>query len=541
MIGSTAGQPYSDFDVAGDRNNVLALYYNQGFPDAAFHSSVEPVPDTSSSPSPRVRLTYNIEEGPQIRVARVLIAGYEHTLPHVIEREIQLRPGQPLSEGSIVETQRRLYNLGIFNRVSIAPQNPAGTDSLKTIDLLVEEAMRYTFAYGLGVEAQRLGSAGSGPTAEPLHFSPRATIELTKLNLTGRADTLSFKVRASTLQGRALVSYNATNLFGKPKLSMQLTALYDKTRDVLTFTSTRSEGSVQLTDQATRSTSLLFRYVYRNVQASNLNSTITPEEIPLFSQPTQVSFFSITWLRDRRDSAVDPTRGSFNTLDVDFAAKQIGSSASFARSTFQNATYSHIGPRLVFARSTRLGIEQPVDGSAPIDIPLPERFFAGGGTTLRGFGLNQAGPRDPATGFPVGGQAMLIFNQQLQFPMTLPGIGNRVGGAVFYDAGNIFSSWSQVSMRVSPVAPVFSASSPNVCLTNCTNQLSYFSHTLGFELRYHTPVGPVSIDLAYQLNPARFLVPSGNSPTCTNTAVTTCLMLSRLPAFQFFVNLGSTF
>lgn len=541
VIGSTAGQPYSDFNVAGDRNNVLALYYNQGFPNAAFRSSVEPVPDAASDSGPRVRLTYVIDEGAQIRVARVLIAGYEHTRPNVIEREIQLRAGQPLSEGSIVETQRRLYNLGVFNRVSIAPQNPTGTDSLKTIDLLVEEAMRYTFAYGLGVEAQRLGSAGTGPTAEPLSFSPRATIELTKLNLTGRADTLSFKVRASTLQGRALLSYNATNYFGKPKLSLQLTALYDKTRDVLTFTSTRSEGSVQLTDQATRATSLLFRYVYRHVQASNLNSTITPEEIPLFSQPTQVSFFSMTWLRDRRDSPVDPSRGSFNTLDVDFAAKQIGSSASFVRSTFQNATYTHIGPRLVFARSTRLGIEQPVAGSAPIDIPLPERFFAGGGTTLRGFGLNQAGPRDPGTGFPVGGQAMLMFNQQLQFPMTLPYVGNQVGGAVFYDAGNIFSSWSQVTLRLSPLAPVFSGSSPNICVTNCANQLSYFSHTLGFELRYHTPVGPVSIDLAYQLNPARFLVPSANSSTCTTSAVTTCLMLARLPAFQFFVNLGSTF
>jgi outer membrane protein assembly factor BamA len=136
---------------------------------------------------------------------------------------------------------------------------------------------------------------------------------------------------------------------------------------------------------------------------------------------------------------------------------------------------------------------------------------------------------------------MLIFNQQLQFPMTLPWIGNRAGGAVFYDAGNIFSSWSQVSLRTAPVAPGFSTSSPNICLTNCTNQLSYFSHTLGFELRYHTPVGPVSIDLAYQLNPARFLVPSGNSPTCTNSLAITCLMLARLPAFQFFVNLGSTF
>jgi outer membrane protein assembly complex protein YaeT len=539
-IDSTPGQPYSDFNVASDRNNALALYYNQGFPNAAFRSAAQPAPG-STDQAPRIDLTYTIDEGAQVLIERVLTSGYEHTKERVIRREIQLRAGQPLSEAAVVETQRRLYNLGVFNRVSIAPQNPAGTDPLKTIDVLLEEARRYTLAYGLGLEAQRLGNAGTGPTAEPLRFSPRATLELTKLNLTGRADTLSFKVRASTLQGRALLTYSVPNTFDKPNWSTQLTALYDKTRDVLTFTSTRSEGSAQLTDRITPQTSLLFRYVYRHVLASNLNSTITPEEIPLFSQPTEVSFFSFTWLRDRRDNPVDPTRGSFNTVDIDLAATQIASSASFVRSTMQNSTYTRIGPRLVFARSTRLGIEEPYGGSTPIDIPLPERFFAGGGTTLRGFGFNQAGPRDPATGFPVGGQAMLIFNQQLQFPMTLPWIGNRAGGAFFYDAGNIFNGWRQVSLRPAPVAPVFSASSPNVCLTNCTNQLSYFSHTIGFELRYHTPIGPVSIDLAYQVNPAQFLIPSGNTGTCTNSASTTCVMLSRLPAFQFFVNLGSTF
>jgi hypothetical protein len=76
---------------------------------------------------------------------------------------------------------------------------------------------------------------------------------------------------------------------------------------------------------------------------------------------------------------------------------------------------------------------------------------------------------------------------------------------------------------------------PTACLTNCTNELNYFSHTVGFELRYHTPVGPVSIDMAYQLNPANFVVPLNSA--VPNGAVT----ISRLPAFQFFVNLGSTF
>ena len=86
----------------------------------------------------------------------------------MIERQVQVQAGKPLSEGAVVETQRRLYNLGIFSRVSIAPQNPEGGDPNKTVDVLLEEARRYTLAYGLGLEAQRLGSPGAGPVAEPL-------------------------------------------------------------------------------------------------------------------------------------------------------------------------------------------------------------------------------------------------------------------------------------------------------------------------------------------------------------------------------------
>jgi outer membrane protein insertion porin family len=539
VIGSAAGQPYSDFNVAGDRDNALALYYDQGFPGARFTSTVVEVPATGSQQAPGVALTYHVDEGAQLRVARVLVDGYDHTHLGVISREIQIQPGKPLSEGAVVETQRRLYNLEIFNRVSIAPQNPGGTDPNKTVDVLVEEARRYTIAYGPGLEVQRLGSPSAGPVSQPLRFSPRGTFEFTKLDLTGRADTLSFKARASTLQGRALLSYASPSFFGLPGWSWLLSGLFDKTRDVLTFTSTRGEGSAQLTDRLTPATSLLFRYVYRHVLASDLQ--VEPEEIPLFSQPTEVSFFSATWVRDRRDNAVDPTRGSFNTVDVDFASKALGSSSGFVRATAENSTFTRIGARLIFARSTRFGIQEPVEHTTATQIPLPERFFAGGGTTLRGFGLNQAGPRDPATGFPIGGLGLLVFNQQLQFPMHLPFVGNRVSGAIFYDAGNVFSSVGQFTFGSAPVTPVFAAGQPNICAINCNNALNYFSHTVGFEFRYHTPIGPVSIDLAYQLNAPQFLIPVGNTATCTNSAATTCLTLSRLPAFQFFVNLGSTF
>ena len=130
---------------------------------------------------------------------------------------------------------------------------------------------------------------------------------------------------------------------------------------------------------------------------------------------------------------------------------------------------------------------------------------------------------------------MVIFNQQLQFPMRLPLIGSRASGGFFYDAGNVFSTLSDFSFRTAPPQPTLNPAQPSVCLTNCTNDLNYFSHTLGFEIRYHTPVGPVSIDLAYQLNPANFVIPVSTG------VVNGPLTIARLPAFQFFVNLGSTF
>jgi outer membrane protein assembly complex protein YaeT len=540
VVGSTGGQPYSDFNVSSDRDNILALYYDQGFSDARFSAGVEKVAQSGPNEVPRVRLTYHITEGRQVRIARVLLAGYEHTRPGVISREVGIRAGEPLSEGVVVDTQRKVYNLGIFTRVSIAPQNPEGDDPQKTVVVMVDETKRYTVAYGLGFEVQRLGNTA---TSTALNFAPRGILELAKTNLTGHADSLSFKVRASTIQGRAQLAYTAPNFFSSPDFTLQMSAFFEKARNVQTFTSKRYEGQVQLAQRLSSTSSLLYRYSYRHVIATNLN--ISADEIPLYSQPTEISEISTNWIRDHRNSPADASRGDMENIDVSLAMKPIGSSTDFLRVFLQNSTYHPIGRRLVFARSVRFGVQTPYGNTLSNDIPLPERFFAGGGTSLRGFGLSQAGPRDPLTGFPIGGEALLVFNQDLRFPMHLPFIGNRLGGAVFYDAGNVFQNIRTISLRTAPPLPTIGSAvdvfnhPTTVCLTNCTNELNYFSHTVGFEFRYGTPIGPVAFDLGYQLNPARFVIQSG---TCPATAASACqTTLSRVPSFQFFFNLGTTF
>jgi outer membrane protein assembly factor BamA len=592
VIGSTPGQPYSDFGVSTDRDNILALYFNEGFPEATFTATAERAPATAADgeasigshhgsppgaerkdPSKKevkppveqadeVGLVYHIQEGPQTRVRRVLISGYEHTRPGVIRREVRIKPQEPLREGDVVESQRRLYNLGIFNRVTIEPQNPTGTNPDKDIAVLVEEAKRYTLAYGGGFEVQRLAST-TNPTGGQVEAAPRGILEISKLNLTGRADSLSLKVRGSTLQGRALLGYSAPNTFGNSKLSFQATAFAEKTRDINTFTEQRYEGSVQLTDQVTSRTTLLYRYSFRQVLVSNLNMHIAPEEIPLFQQPTLVSQFGVTWVRDSRNNPADASKGTFNSANFDLASTYIGSSASFLRFFYQNSTYHPIKRRFSFARSIRMGVLAPYRDTVslsfpapttpplPTVIPLPERFFAGGGTSLRGFALNQAGPRDSVTGFPVGGQALLVLNQEFRFPMRLPFVGTALGGALFYDGGNVYSRLSRISFRTSLPAPTLALQNPSlppsstnvpVCVTNCSNELNYFSHTAGLGFRYKTPVGPIRIDLGYQLNRPLFVVPipcPSNLSGCVSGSLGQ--MRTRLTGFQIFFNLGSTF
>src|SRR6202022_1707213 len=225
----TQGQPYSDFNVSSDRDNILALYYNQGFSEARFSADVEKLPPSDPNEALLVRLTYHITEGRQVLIASVLLGGYEHTRVGVISRQVGIHAGEPLSEGAVVETQRKLYNLGIFSRVSIAPQNPEGANTQKTVVVMVDEARRYTLAYGFGFEAQRLGS---GATGSPFSAAPRGILEISKANLTGRADALSFKGRASKIQGRALLAYTEPTYFALPNFNLQLTGFFEKVRNI---------------------------------------------------------------------------------------------------------------------------------------------------------------------------------------------------------------------------------------------------------------------------------------------------------------------
>jgi outer membrane protein assembly factor BamA len=234
----------------------------------------------------------------------------------------------------------------------------------------------------------------------------------------------------------------------------------------------------------------LFRYTWRDVRVDSSTLKISPLLIPQLSQPAQVASLGTSLIQDRRDDPSNAHRGIYNSLDLGLADTIFGGQKNFVHFLARNSYYKTIRKTLVLASNTEfgwLGAFHVPKGTNPAEyIPLPERFYGGGSTTMRGFPDNQAGPRDAYTGFPLGGNALLFHATELRFPF----IGDNIDGVIFHDMGNIYSSLGKMSFRVSQKS-----------LTD----FDYMVHAAGFGIRYRTPVGPIRLDLAYSINPPSFM------------------------------------
>lgn len=550
LLTEAQGQPFSDFNVAGDRDAILNEYFNNGFPNATFEASATPAPGEPN----RMDITYRIGEGDQIFVDQVLVRGLNYTKPKIVQHEIQISPGDPVSQLAMLDTQRRLYDLGIFNQVDTAIQNPDGKEPDKNILLDVREAKRYTFDYGGGLEIQTGTPAGVTAPQGNTGVSPRVTFNVTRLNFRGIDHTITFKSHVGRLQQRVLLSYDAPRLLNVSNLRLTFTAFYDNTLDVSTFTSKRLEGSIQAEHDISKGSTLFYRFAYRRIQATNFAPNFNQNEVPLLSQPTRVGMPGFTYIRDHRDNPVESTRGNYNTLDAGVASSYFQSEADFSRVLAQNSTYYTIKKRFVFARSTRVGVETPFRNtlvqspqqavlgipSGFTVIPLPERFFSGGGNSLRAFGLNQAGPRDLNSGFPVGGSGLFINNLELRMPpVTLPFVQDNVSFAVFHDAGNVFDTGHDMLRSLTQWnQPNSSACRNQSTYLRC--DFNYIAQAVGLGVRYKTPIGPVRIDIGYNLNPPYF--PSFQTVTNTTTGTSSSVFTpQRLGHVNVYFSIGQTF
>jgi outer membrane protein insertion porin family len=524
-LGSQTGQVFSEFNIASDRETIMQQYGSNGFANATFEWDSKIDAETH-----KVELTFTVHEGEQQFVRQVVTTGLATTRPGLVNRQLQLNPGDPLSPSAMAETQRRLYDLGIFAQVEMAVQDPEGDEKRKYVLFDLEEARRYSITGGFGAEFARIGGNNAvTDLSDPggsAGFSPRVSLDLTRLNFLGAGQSLSFRSRLSTLQKRANISYFIPRVFSLPKFDATFSILYDDTHDVRTFQSKREEGSAQFVQHVSKPITVFYRFNYRNVGVSNLK--IDPLLLPRLAQSVRVGVASFNIVQDRRDDPTDPHKGIYNTLDVGWATRFFGSQTSFVRVLARNATYYRLGEKMILARETQVGVEPayrvPANADPSDAIPLPERFYGGGGNTLRGVPENQAGPRDTLTGFPLGGSALFFNNTELRFPLY----GANINGVIFEDAGNIFSNWRDMTFRAVQRNP---------------KDFNYMVHAAGFGIRYRTPVGPLRFDLAYSINPPKYNGFAGSYVQLVQcSALGNCqASLQQISHFQFFFSIGQAF
>jgi len=381
-----------------DRDRMYRLLAGRGLADAraVVHVARDDVCRTA-------KLRYVVDTGPRARLREIRIHGLRRTRPEVVTREVALRPGDVLRPEQLGRARANLLHTGLFSDVVVAPA--AADSGLERKHLIIAVRERAGGAIGAG---------GGYATSDRL----RVTASIEHRNVLGRG--LRFALRG---------------VFGQRRLGgeAELAAPWTLGRRLGT---TVTIGHERLTPRSyeaeiTRGALHISRQLNRRWK-SDLG--YTAERLRVFEgdkgrpEPSRLAFLSGAIARESRDNLLFPRRGSYLRIDQDWTSTLLGSELNFTRTEAQYQRHYPVGP-LTFAGRLRAGaLSQPAPARP---IPIPERFFAGGLGTIRGFPDDAVGPAD-STGTPVGGNMLLAGAAEVRFP-----VWGRLSGVVFGDAGQL--------------------------------------------------------------------------------------------------------
>jgi outer membrane protein insertion porin family len=566
LMNTQSGQPFSLSTLSGDRDTVLQYYLSHGFEQVKIE--IKQTKETADAEKTDVSL--NVAEGQQVFINRVLLSGVVKTKPKIVTDQIRVHAGEPLDQTALLETQRNLYNIALFNEVVAAVQNPMGDAPQKNVLIQVTEAKRWNVTYGFGLEAQT-GTPQSGTISEAscillglnpcnqltqegkVGVSPRVSLDVSRINLRGTDDSLTLHTTYGLLEQVAIITLLNPHLRDSKNFSAAISGGYSNIQDITTFAASTLQGDFRITEKFRRRDTFIYDFQYRRVKVDPNSLQVSADLIPLLSQPVRVGGPGVTWFHDTRSpSPLNAMKGSYTTLQGFYASSKFGSQTDFGKLDGTNSTYYQFGKqKYVFARSTRIGVEHASGANPNVGntacagiylttnpscnaIPLPERLYAGGASSLRGFPINGAGPRDLQTGYPVGGSAAFVNSLELRLPPpTLPLVGNSVSFVVFHDMGNVFQNAKDMFPSFLRFHQPDKDTCKNVSNAIGTCDFNYFSHAVGLGARYGTPVGPIRVDFSYNLNPPIYpiIYDFYNNPPHAGQA----------GHFNFFFSIGQSF
>lgn len=457
QIGGFQGGPFFQPDIQKDIERLKRYYMNQGVRGTEIIAVAGQVQDK------RYSVRFEITEGRKIQIENIIITGNETTKKNTLSRELMLQKGDYARYDAIRETKRRLERLGIFTEVNVE-EIPI---SAGTINLLVNvrEGARNYASLGVGMETK---SQPRNYAVWDYQIRPRGTAELIRYNVFGSAAQVSLVGQLSSRETRGVFAWRQPYFFGLPMETYFNAWLEREERTSFTY-----EGSgISLTTvkplSKTENMDFLatFRYARRIVTELLFGTEVSDIDRLFFPFSTTAVSGSYIW--ERRDDPFNPSKGLFFSSVLEWAFPYFGTESDFWKTFNKFQIFTPIVPDLTLGATVRLGL-------AKGRIPIHERFFAGGSNSFRGVGFDELGPKDPESDKPVGGKALLLFNIELTFPI-IPAFENLYG-TLFFDKGNVFERRKQVS-------------------------LAGLRNALGLGLKYKTPLGPIRLELGWNVDPA---------------------------------------
>ena len=413
------------------RRKVETDYSSRGHNKVRVRTTVRP--DRAQA---RVDLSLTINAGPQQVLESVDVSGAGFTNKGTIDWALRLPIGRPIGLGEVYNAQKRLYDTGVFQSVdlSLTPVTAgAASEGVQPVRATVtlRELPRFRLRYGL-----RLTDTAE-PDSEQRQVQPGLVADLLDRNLFGRAITggVSGQIDADRTIGRAFVS--VSSLFGRAIVTNVFliqsreeiappdeTAFIDKTRELTIEQKLRPAKKMSI--------SYGLGFGRKHVYEPNPD----PESpLPPLDLSTNITRATGTYAWDTRDDPTNATRGWFHSSGIEYGVEALGSDLRFIRYLAQQYFIKRASARVVLASAFRVGAGRGFDQ----ELIRSEKFYAGGGTSVRGFEEDGLGPRG-VLGGAAGGDALLVFNQELRLRPR-----RWLGAVVFFDAGNVFARASEMS------------------------------------------------------------------------------------------------
>jgi outer membrane protein insertion porin family len=392
-----------------------------------------------------------VEEGEKSTVGPVRITGLRRTRESLVRRQVRLKPGDPLDPRRLGEIEKRLLDLGVFSRVVVT----ASDDEPAVVKIEVEEQGPLTATYDVRFSQEE-------------RTTGLVDLEVGNLAGIGLGVGGRYRVGRDIREARASLHLPSLGALGDTTASVFSTAedfllIHEgELGPVLPDTEEERGFQLQQTIHSSRRTNVLAGFVYKSLSSRTRD----------FHH--NISGLQTSWLRETRDDPLDARKGTFLSVSLEGGGKLTGSDFDYARLFLQGFGAKPINRSLTWAQGYRFGLASGLRAQRDQEVAVfgrsTELFHAGGPNSIRGYALDSVGPPGPVLGVSPGGEVLVVMNQELRYRHPW-----GIGGAVFYDVGNIFSRVNDIGFSL--------------------------RHSVGFGLRYQSPIGLLRLDIAFPLNP----------------------------------------